>query len=208
MAIDRMREGMQEATIIEWKPKSPFGFGETDEGRVFLHISNFVQREKWPEVGDHVSFVTGLDPDGRPCARDIILLASGSVLGWRDLLELALLLGLPALALPALTDLLSPWWVLYCVTFTSLMAGMHLWFDKKFSIAERSRIPEATLHLFELMGGWPGSFLAQRLLRHKISKGRYQVVFWAIVLVHQLFALDLLFGGLLYNGLNSLTGGQ
>jgi uncharacterized membrane protein YsdA (DUF1294 family) len=52
------------------------------------------------------------------------------------------------------------------------------------------RIPEATLHLLELSGGWPGAFIAQRRLRHKCAKVGYQVVFWLIVLIYQLSALD------------------
>ena len=63
------------------------------------------------------------------------------------------------------------------------------------------------LNGFELMGGWPGSYLAQRFLRHKISKKSYQVIFWLIVVIHQLFALDLIFGGFLYRGLVQLSAG-
>jgi len=52
------------------------------------------------------------------------------------------------------------------------------------------RVPEARLHLLELLGGWPGAFLAQRWLRHKCSKGSYQFVFWLIVLAYQFAAFD------------------
>lgn len=52
------------------------------------------------------------------------------------------------------------------------------------------RIPEARLHLLELLGGWLGAFLAQRRLRHKCSKGGYQVTFWLIVLAWQFAAFD------------------
>lgn len=40
------------------------------------------------------------------------------------------------------------------------------------------RIPEKTLHLLSLVGGWPGALLAQQLLRHKSSKTRFRIVFW------------------------------
>lgn len=56
------------------------------------------------------------------------------------------------------------------------------------------RIPEATLHLAELLGGWPGAYLAQRVYRHKTSKATFQVVFWLIVLAHQFLAADYLAG--------------
>ena len=52
------------------------------------------------------------------------------------------------------------------------------------------RVPEARLHLLDLLGGWPGGFLAQRRLRHKISKGSFQFVFWLIVLAWQFVAAD------------------
>ena len=54
-------------------------------------------------------------------------------------------------------------------------------FDKKRAEAGGWRVPEATLHLMELTGGWPGAFLAHRWVRHKVAKRRYQLVFWLIV---------------------------
>ncbi|HVU35933.1 MAG TPA: DUF1294 domain-containing protein [Opitutaceae bacterium] len=56
------------------------------------------------------------------------------------------------------------------------------------------RIPESTLHLAELIGGWPGAFLAQRVFRHKTAKRSYQFVFWLIVAAHEFVALDSLLG--------------
>jgi uncharacterized membrane protein YsdA (DUF1294 family) len=53
-------------------------------------------------------------------------------------------------------------------------------------------VPEATLHLAELLGGWPGAFLAQRRFRHKTRKVSFQLVFAVIVLLHQLAAADVL----------------
>lgn len=49
------------------------------------------------------------------------------------------------------------------------------------------RIPEKTLHLFELAGGWMGAFVAQRSIRHKNRKASYQFVFWLIVASHYAF---------------------
>lgn len=197
----------RDGVIIEWLPRSPFGYAESDGERVFLHIRNFVARSRWPEQGDRVSFVPGSDPEGRPCACQIVLEESGSVLRWWHAVAVALLLVAPALALPALAEWLSPWWLALCALTTSTLATLNLWLDKRFAVASRSRVPEATLHLFELTGGWPGSFLAQRLFRHKISKRAYQLVFWLIVLLHQLLALDLIFDGFLSHGLRQLGSG-
>ncbi|CAN0436192.1 unnamed protein product [Ectocarpus sp. 8 AP-2014] len=45
------------------------------------------------------------------------------------------------------------------------------------------RIPEALLHQVELAGGSPGSFLGQRVFRHKISKLAYQRGFSQVLAV-------------------------
>jgi uncharacterized membrane protein YsdA (DUF1294 family) len=56
--------------------------------------------------------------------------------------------------------------------------------DKRAARRARPRTPEATLHLLELLGGWPGAFAAQRLIRHKNAKVSYQIGFWLIVAAH------------------------
>ncbi len=56
--------------------------------------------------------------------------------------------------------------------------------DKRAARLGLARTPEATLHLLELLGGFPGSLLAQGLVRHKNAKAGYQVVFWLIVAAH------------------------
>lgn len=66
--------------------------------------------------------------------------------------------------------------------------------DKRSAAAGGWRTPEATLHLAEFAGGWPAAFIAMRMLRHKTAKLPYQIVYWSIVLVHQLVALDCLLG--------------
>jgi type I restriction enzyme M protein len=60
------------------------------------------------------------------------------------------------------------------------------------AVSNEWRIPESSLHLGELLGGWPGAFLAQRRLRHKCSKPGYQAVFWTIVLLHQIASVDVM----------------
>lgn len=56
--------------------------------------------------------------------------------------------------------------------------------DKRAAVRGRWRTPEATLHLLELLGGFPGAMVAQRVFRHKRAKVSYLVVFWLIVLLH------------------------
>ena len=56
--------------------------------------------------------------------------------------------------------------------------------DKRRARRNAWRISEATLHGVELLGGWPGAWIAQRVFRHKVQKGSYTAVFWTIVAVH------------------------
>jgi uncharacterized membrane protein YsdA (DUF1294 family) len=73
--------------------------------------------------------------------------------------------------------------------------------DKRRAELGAQRTPESTLHLLELLGGWPGAFLAQRCYRHKTSKLSYQIVFWLIIGLHELIAADYLLGGRITRGL-------
>lgn len=77
----------------------------------------------------------------------------------------------------------------------SLLAFLLYWGDKRKARADRWRTPENVLHAVELAGGWPGASLAQQVFRHKTRKVSYQVLFWAIVLLHQVFWIDQLFLG-------------
>ena len=50
--------------------------------------------------------------------------------------------------------------------------------DKWRATREGRRVPEAGLHVVELLGGWPGALIARHLFRHKTVKVSYRVVFW------------------------------
>lgn len=58
------------------------------------------------------------------------------------------------------------------------------WLDKRRAISGGRRVPERTLQLLALFGGWPGAFVAQRLVRHKTQKLTFQFVYWFVVIVH------------------------
>jgi uncharacterized membrane protein YsdA (DUF1294 family) len=56
--------------------------------------------------------------------------------------------------------------------------------DKRRARSSGRRIPENTLHLLALFGGWPGALLGQRVFRHKTQKLSFRLVFWGCVIVH------------------------
>ena len=54
-------------------------------------------------------------------------------------------------------------------------------FDKSAAVAGGRRVSESTLLFVGLVGGWPGSLVAQQLLRHKTSKASFRSEFWGTV---------------------------
>jgi uncharacterized membrane protein YsdA (DUF1294 family) len=56
--------------------------------------------------------------------------------------------------------------------------------DKSAAQTGRWRIPESTLHLLTLMGGWPGALVAQRVFHHKSRKLSFQITFFATVVLN------------------------
>lgn len=104
-----------------------------------------------------------------------------------------LVLGLlPALGMLQLANQGVYWPVLASALASLLAFGLYLQ-DKRSAIGSGWRTPEARLHMVELIGGWPGALIAQQLLRHKTRKLSFQLVFWLIVLAHQIGWFDYLY---------------
>ena len=72
----------------------------------------------------------------------------------------------------------------------SIVSFLLYWQDKKRAIEKLWRIPENTLHLFDLLGGWFGGFLAQRIFRHKTRKTKYRIVYWMTVVANIVIFVD------------------
>lgn len=119
--------------------------------------------------------------------------------GIRDLpLKLLILAGLCVLPAWGSLALLGQGmvWAALAYPLISLFSFCQYWLDKQHAQKGRWRTPENSLHIAELAGGWPGALLAQQVFRHKTRKVSFQLVFWAIVALHQGFWLDhLLLGG-------------
>jgi len=78
--------------------------------------------------------------------------------------------------LPLLTLAVLPTWNL--VTFWIY------WNDKYAAQKRRWRTQEDTLHLFGLLGGWPGAWFAHQILRHKSRKAAFRATYWTTVLAN------------------------
>ncbi len=73
---------------------------------------------------------------------------------------------------------------LYVCLLMSVLTFVWYAFDKWRATRGGKRVPETTLHLLELLGGWPGGCLGRSLLRHKSSKASFVFISWLIAILH------------------------
>ena len=77
-----------------------------------------------------------------------------------------------------------PSWVLAMSAVVSAITYLAYRSDKRRAQKSERRIPEQTLHLLSLLGGWPGALVAQWRLRHKNRKLAFQTAFWLVIAVN------------------------
>lgn len=73
---------------------------------------------------------------------------------------------------------------LLVVMFMSILTYHVYGWDKKCAQIDARRVPESTLHLLELLGGWPGAYLGQQAFHHKTRKIEFLVVYWFMIILH------------------------
>jgi len=183
MEDERMRKN---GRISTWNDNRGFGFISPLDGgkRVFVHIKAFGNQTGRPEINQTVSYEMSRDHKGRPCAAQVTVEGSSSTpifsLGRRTLSIIGAVVflaavGIAALFIPAQSRLL-----LYTISISAVTFIVYA-VDKWAAMRHQWRIPENTLHLLALAGGWPGALIAQQTIRHKSSKPSFQAVFWVTV---------------------------
>ncbi len=179
----------KKGSIAAWNDEKGYGFiRPPDSGsQVFVHISAFANGSRRPAVGDSVTYATGKDSQGRLRAKEATL--PGVNIRERRKRNssapaiLATLLFFALVVTSTLLTNLSPlipaaYAVMSFITFFAYAI------DKSAAQRGRWRTSEGTLHIFALLGGWPGALVAQKTLRHKSRKVSFRVFFWATVLIN------------------------
>ncbi len=178
-----------QGSISRWKDEQGYGFITPNGGgeRVFVHIQSFSSWQRRPAGNELVTYALRFDAKGRPQADEVGFVGKraptsappgqGSVsLGFAA----AFLLFLAGSALAGRLPMAVLGWYLVA----SLVAFSAYALDKSAARNDRWRTRESTLHLFALVGGWPGALAAQRRLRHKSSKRSFQIGFWVTVILN------------------------
>ena len=179
--------------IAKWNDERGFGFISPSEGSdsVFVHISSFPRSDRRPSVNEAVSYTLAFDSHGRPQANDVRFMVgprSASLMRQIPRWGIAVPIGFAISFLATLAALVAVGWlemywlVLYYVA-SIITYGVYSR-DKTAAQNAGRRIPESTLHLMSLVGGWPGALIAQVLLRHKTRKPSFLIGYWFTVIVN------------------------
>lgn len=178
--------------ITEWNDGKGFGFVVPNGGgeRAFVHIRAFGPGSRRPVSGDPVSYLPRRDAQGRLQAHAIRHAGQRgapvrpSPRSSSRLPRTALgLLALAAVIAAAVAGRL-PWPVGATYLAMSAVSYFTYLFDKAAAGQGRRRTPESTLHLVDLLGGWPGALIAQQQFQHKTAKASFQVGFWLTAVVN------------------------
>jgi len=86
--------------------------------------------------------------------------------------------------------LLAGWPLVWSALLAINLVAFVLWtWDKRQAIRGGWRVPEACLHTMAVLGATPASFAAMLVLRHKVRKP----VFWVLYVVFTLFQIASIF---------------
>jgi uncharacterized membrane protein YsdA (DUF1294 family)/cold shock CspA family protein len=176
-------------TITNWRDDQGFGFISPHAGGadVFVHIKSFAHRQRRPVGNETVTYELKRDAKGRARAERVAFVgerAASATSPNRTNASLVLAAAFLVFVTGSMLAGKLPPAVLWLYLGASLVTFAAYTLDKSAAKRDQWRTQESTLHLFALVGGWPGALAAQRLLRHKSKKRSFQIVFWATVLLN------------------------
>lgn len=207
--------------IKQWNDQKGFGFIDSDKNsNVFFHITA-LHGDRRPQIGDKVFYIPAMDQQGRLMARYVRHSSltvdnpnirkrpsqnlEAHVKDRRDKgkrvfqhIQIKLVIFI-LLLVPVATGIVQLWayqhfpWAGLFYLVASVITFCLYWIDKKRAGTDASRVPEARLHFFEFLGGWIGAFIAQQLFRHKTRKISFQIIFWLIIIAHEVFWINRVF---------------
>jgi uncharacterized membrane protein YsdA (DUF1294 family)/cold shock CspA family protein len=175
--------------ISSWNDEKGYGFISPKSGgkSVFLHINDYSKRHKRPIKGLFVIYSLSKDPKGRPCAINVY-----PEKGHKEVTKARKESGISVFISGAFVCIVIglvlanklPFIILILYIVVSILTFGIYAGDKTAAQKGKWRTSENTLHLFSLVGGWPGAVIAQSQLRHKSKKLSFRIVFWFTVVIN------------------------
>jgi uncharacterized membrane protein YsdA (DUF1294 family)/cold shock CspA family protein len=178
--------------VLNWNDDKGFGFVDPNGGgeRAFVHIKAFKPRSRRPVNGEVIIYELvrennkGYKAENIKFARDAKSsnkrsnVKKGNLFG--RVFTAFFCIGLLVFVLTGKLPLI----IAGLYFMMSLIAFITYAIDKSAAQNGRWRTRESTLHIFALLGGWPGAFFAQTALRHKSNKEEFKSVYWVTVLLN------------------------
>lgn len=171
--------------LVKWNDEKGYGFIQPADGSpdVFVHVSGLLGGTRRPKEGDEVRYE--MDRSQR---RAKAVNVRVKALPLPNTVPLAYAVGTFCLGLYLLyafriLDARAP--VLGYMTMSVITFGF-FYVDKKRAEEDRWRLTETSMHVLEILGGWPGSIVALGMLRHKTRKAEYLAMLCVIIAVHVL----------------------
>lgn len=194
--------------LIEWFDDKGYGFiqpNDSSKDRVFLHIKDFARPGPRPITGCALEYLVQLDGQGRYKAKQVTYLKANqtqkvnqqpkqnnvknqSKMQPMQIVCIAYILALAGLSLAGLLNGMT-------LLFVSIINLMSYWMyaqDKEAAQAGNRRVPENTLHILSVLGGWPAAWLAQQRLRHKTQKQPFRNIYFCTIVFNILIILWLI----------------
>ena len=178
--------------IIKWYDDKGFGFILPNDGgnEVFLHISAFSSAKKRPEINELVSYKLNKDNTGRIKANDVAYLNNANTQtldeGNNNLnpIFIAFILLFLAFIIERTISAYLPGYFPFVFIGANLIVFLYYYQDKTAAVKHQWRTSESTLHLFSLVGGWGGAYIAQRVFHHKYKKTEFMSTYALTVFIN------------------------
>lgn len=194
--------------IVKWNSERGFGFVKTAEvaDDIFFHVNTLVGKDEIsPQQNESVTVYAKYDDDKkRWSATKITSHKREQLRAEREAKEHALIRPMKD-KLKWVAPVVGIWLLLvYGVSLAlgtsylliSLITLAIYALDKKYALDNTSnRIPENTLHVLAVMGGWAGALVARFLFRHKTQKQPFVQLFWVTVALNVAITIYLVLSG-------------
>ncbi len=194
--------------LVEWFDDKGYGFIQPEDGskgRVFLHIKDFARPGPRPILGCALEYLVQLDGQGRYKAKQVTYLKAAQTQkntakpkpthsknqAKMQPMQIGIIIYIIVLAGLMLAGLLNS----IVLLLISVMNAITYWMyaqDKEAAQAGNRRVPENTLHILSVLGGWPAAWLAQQKLRHKTQKQPFRKIYFCTIIFNILIILWLI----------------
>jgi uncharacterized membrane protein YsdA (DUF1294 family)/cold shock CspA family protein len=187
-----------EGIIKSWLGEKGFGFIQPNDGGkdIFIHIRDLKHENYQPVIGDKIVYKITSDKNGKTRAYDAVIKGKKVINNDKqqnlkkekqfqfNLLPRLILAITPFILSGLLIKQHNNYIPLFAYLFFSPLTFLFYAYDKSMALKDKWRISEATLHLLELLGGWPAALITQYTIRHKNKKTSFQIIFWLIIFLH------------------------